>query len=805
MILEFLYGYFERPLLLLLAIPFVLITIFLVKYHFFSKENKNIRGKSSEKISEEVLKKRVFMQRLVLASRIFIVVMLCVALAYPYVDSKKIVQGEPRVKILFDNSSSMGLYNTSFVSALKDAIAQEIPVDYTVIANGKDSNIGDALIANLRKNENLLLITDGNVNNGLSLDDAVIHARELNATISAIDLSMKSYDSSVFITGPEKTTAKAENKFIVHIEQNYPHNAHVMVYVDGQVVADKITKEDFSFSKTFEAGNHKIRVEIADKDYFSENNIFYKTIKVVPKPKILFFSGQDSPSVKLLDPVYDVTVSDDLGLLNGGMAEYSAVVLNDYSAAPLSNYVSKISDFVVDGNGLFVVGGKYSYESGGYKGSRIEQLLPVVVGTGAKKKGDVNIVLLIDISGSTGSAFADSTTIDVEKALAVGVLRDLGAVNNVGIDAFNDKGYVVENVSLLLSKSEKELEDKILSLRDGGSTSISEGLLLAHSQLQGLKGSKNIILISDGKTHDRDATLRAANFVASRGTRVYSVGVGEDTDVEMMQKIADISGGNFFQPTTRQQLKIIFGETEIAGERKVIPVSVFDKSHFITDDLEMKGNIYGFNSIAPKQASKLLVATDVGDPILVVGRWGLGRVASLGTDDGGLYAGELLGKDNSRMYTKTMNWLIGDPERKNDYYLSIPDGFSGQEIEAVLKSSVAPAFKDINFIKFENDMYKAYIVANETGFFQLGNSIYAVNYNTEYLHPFVNLALGSAARSTNGRTFKPEEISDIIAFIKASSKREVHDNKNIAWIFVLAGLLVYLLEICYRRVLRNFF
>jgi uncharacterized membrane protein len=735
--------------------------------------------------------------------------LLVIALAYPYTDTKKLVEGEPHVRILLDNSTSMRLYNTSFVSNLKEQISKQIPVDFAVISNGESSAIGDGLIGNIRKDDNLLLITDGNVNKGVSLEDAILFARNVNATVSAINLNTINLDAGISIIGPDKTTAKADNKFTVKVAKDYNKPVTIMISIDNvpfetKTIDDK-TGNQYVFTKAFEAGQHQIQAQIVNPDYFKENNVFYKIIKVVPKPKVLYLTAKDSPLVNLFNPVYDVIISGNLADLNGDLSTYTAIALNDLSADQIDKYSEQLSNFVIDGNGLFVIGGKGSYEAGSYKGSKLEQILPVTVATAGKKKGDVNVVILLDISGSTGTEFGQGSQIDTEKALAVGILRDMSMVNNVGVVAFNSESYLIENVSLLLGKSLPAIEDKIMRLRDSGNTLMYNGLLLSTTQLQGFKGSKNIIIISDGKTQEKDRTLSAANFVSSRGIRIYTVGVGYDTDVDTMQEIARIGSGTFFQPDTKQSLKLIFGDTEKVGNRKVIPIAVFDKSHFVTDDLAVKGNVYGFNSVVPKQAASMLVTTDVGDPILVVGRWGLGRVAAFASDDGGLFAGELLNKDNSRIYTKTMNWLIGDPERNNEYYLTIPDGFSGGNIEATLKTSAKPSFSEVNFIKYDTNLYKAIIPVNNTGVFSLASTTYAVNYNTEYLHPGIYENLENDVASTNGKMFNAESIDDIVAFVKASSKREVHDNKNLAWIFVLAALLVYLIEVCFRRILRNFY
>ena len=149
-----------------------------------------------------------------------------------------------------------------------------------------------------------------------------------------------------------------------------------------------------------------------------------------------------------------------------------------------------------------VFGGKNSFEYGGYKGSGFEDLLPVIVSGVGKKEGNVNIILLIDISGSTGSGFGSVS--DVEKSLAISAIDDIGNDNNLGVVAFDSDYYIVEGLGLLGKKNIEELKGKISQLTSGGSTEIGTGINQAIKMLGKQSGSKNIILISDGQTQKKD-------------------------------------------------------------------------------------------------------------------------------------------------------------------------------------------------------------------------------------------------------------------------------------------------------------
>ena len=320
--------------------------------------------------------------------------------------------------------------------------------------------------------------------------------------------------------------------------------------------------------------------------------------------------------------------------------------------------------------------------------------------------------------------------------------------------------------------------------------------------LQGRGGSKNIILISDGKTQHEEESRNSFKLAASKGIRIYTIGVGDDTYRNFMQEAADITSGVYFEPEESQGIKILFGDLETSGNKKVFPLYIVDKNHFITQGLKLKANLYGFNQATPKTSAKLLITTDVGDPTLTVWRYGLGRVAAL-TTDYGTYGFELLNKDNSILFTRTINWIIGDPERKNDKYIDIKDGRINEHVEILIKSDTQPSSDEIAFYKIDENLYQGSIKPTKTGFNSALDSIFAVNYKLEYQDVGINEEINRIITATNGKMFKDDQIEQIVEFIKTKSRREIITKRSYSWMFITAALLLYLIEISWRRIARN--
>ena len=788
---------FKNPQLLFAIIPLAILLFFIIKADFVK-----FKDYREQKAFEKGKKwKRVFL----FISRLTALSLLIVALAQPFELKQETIPGNPSLNIFVDKSKSFEMFDTTLADKLSSELGKRIPVNVRTIAEGNHSAIGDALLANIQGDDNVLLITDGNNNYGRSLGDMMLFASSLNTTINAVKLSPEKKDSVVSIEGPSETTAGTENDFDIYVRQTgtmVPYK--LTVIVDNVLVAEQQVTEStkISFTKSFKEGYHRIIAEISAEDYFRKNNKFMKVVKVQPKPKVLLLSTKVSPIEKIFSPIYDTATSS---LLPDDISTYSAIIINDVKAESLP--LERLSSYVLEGNGLFIIGGKNSfdrdsYKSAGYK--TYEALMPVVVGTGKEEPNkDVNVVLLIDISGSTGSTFNKASRYsvkDVEKALALSILKSLKKTDNVGVVAFESVPHTVSDVAKL--SDSPDLEDKIQRVTYGQGTDIASGISAANDMLAEKHGSKSIILISDGIAGGSEAEdVRMAGIAAASGARVYAVGVGEGTAKQHMQAMAQAGKGAYFEPMETENIRISLGESEKTND--TYGLETVNNYHFITKGTKLKASVTGFNFVIPKSQSQLLVTTAGNEPILTVWRFGLGRIAVLSTDDGSAWNGAMLSKSNSAILSKTANWAIGDLSRNKDFDVDMADTYLGEQIDIRVISKSPPKSPDLNFSKAGEKLYTAAYTPKEPGFYSFFDAIVAVNYEKELAQTGVNPKLKELVSMTNGAMFEQDDIEGIVQKVKQDSKRVKTDSKSYAWIFALAALCVFLFEIGVRRIMET--
>ncbi|MBU1205156.1 MAG: VWA domain-containing protein [Nanoarchaeota archaeon] len=785
---------------MLLCLPAIIILIILIRKTFvkFATEKEKKEHEKSKKLS----------RILIAISRCLIFSILIIALASPFSLEEKTVQGDPSLTILADNSTSFELFEQDIASNLKLNLEKEIPTRIKYIAHGEESPIGDSLLNNMKGNDNLLLISDGNNNKGTSLGDVMMLASSLNTTISSLSINPIKTDLAVTIDSPSELIFGTEALLYVDVKQTGPFSLDydIRVMIDDTVVID----EKATGTKTFEikqmlrTGYHKIKASITASDYFRQNNVYYKTIHVLPKPKILFISQKDAKITKIMDTLYDVAKKS---YMPKDLKPYSAVVLYNINEDWLKTNTDILTDYVADGNGLVVIGGDNSFDYGNYENSMFETILPVKVGlAGKEEESGMNIIIVMDVSGTTCSAFSSgskNTKIDVEKAVATQIIGGLRAEDNIGVVTFDFNSHLVSPILPIMEKP--DLNYTIATIQCGGysaGTLVSAGLIRAEHMLRSTKGSKNIVLISDGITqYPKDAIAKAKSMTA-QGIKTYAVGVGFDTNSQFMQDLALKGNGIYFEPTEAQRLNIIFSREYEEEETDVMGLLIIDLNHFITKNLDLSAKITGFNQVVPKTSARMLITTQNTNPIVSVWHFGLGRVAALTTDPE-VWAGQLLNKENSKLITRTVNWAIGDPGRNKEFDVKLKDSRINDIAQINVISQTEPVLEGFSFSKITKNLYRASFVPKQTGFYDFFDASMAVNYKREYEDLGINPELIDLVSITNGRIFDKDNTTAIVEFIRENSRRKKIDEKSYTWILVLTALSIFLIEVCIRRIMEN--
>lgn len=785
---------FSNPWYLVLIIPVVIFLVFFI--------NKTIVRLIGDVERENFKKDKRFVRILTIILRSLAIFALLIALANPHTTDERLDEGNPVIKLLYDNSTSFQLFESGLVDQWQKGLEGKIPVKTYMIASGNRSGIGDGILNHISGDDTVLIISDGNNNYGNDLDDMVILASMLNTTINALDLSPVKTDISIRVAGPSEMIEGTENEYLIIVDlagSDIPYQ--LSATVDGNNVP---VNPDGTFKLVLNEGFHKVIAKVDVSDTFPENNIYYKTVKAVKKPEILYVSEKTSSLLPKLRNIYSVTDSQGIPAT---LDKFSAVVLNDVSEKLIHNSVSILSKFVSDGNGLVVIGGKNSYDLGGYEDSHFETLLPVEVGKKEKfDEGDINLVLVLDISGSTGLTFGGGSVnniVDVEKSLALKILSEFRPEDRVGVVAFNQQAYTVEGLGIFRDKM--NISRRVASLQDGGGTMIATGLRKAEQMLENVKGTKYVILISDGWTWREDWALETVDDLATMGTKVHAVGVGGNTKSSFMQEVAERGNGIYFSPEESQYLSIILAPEEDDSDTPYSDLIITDTNHFITNNVKLRVQISGYNIVGPKDAARLLVSTSDGAPVITIWRFGLGRVAAVSTDDGLLWSGRLYSQENSRLFTRTVNWGVGDISRRKDFDIRVRDTNidSPTEIEVVADALPVDMNGNVEFSKVEDRLYTGILSPREVGFTDVLNAYVAVNYNSEYQELGMNPALRNLVTLTSGRMFSAADFDEVAALAKVNARKIKTKTINYRWFLISIALSIFVLEVCIRRIIDN--
>jgi uncharacterized membrane protein len=491
------------------------------------------------------------------------------------------------------------------------------------------------------------------------------------------------------------------------------------------------------------------------------------------------------------------------------------------------------------GTGFIMLGSAQTFGPGGYHRSVVEDALPVTMDVTQKKilpKGALALILHT-------CEFAEGNT--WAKRIAKEAIRVLGGEDEVGLLDFEiPKG---DQWVFPLTPA-KEYETRLIPLINAATP---EDMPAFHNIMTmafgGLKKSdaamKHCIIISDGDPAPPQPALLDQYIAEKITVSTVAINPHGGQTVDLMEGIAQRTGGRFYYPQDPSQLPSIFVKEAKTLKRSMLQNKTFTAQvEFpspILKGLDALPLLHGFVITTPKPRASLVLkaptdaqeqaAGDAPDPVLATWRYGLGTTAAWTSDLAPNWARDWMGWEKYRAFVKQFATEVSRVEQRSDLTMSafaaastgivtVEDfakaetflemkarvsGPRGENIEVPLRQ-VAPRRYQAEFPLWGKGRYQ--VAAVGVGIGGTGDRTtkrneqafggFAVPYSPEYLRFKSNpIALKQIAERTGGRVLAP---SDLDLFHPPRSTRE-SSRPVFDWFLVALACLVPL-DVGLRRV-----
>ena len=399
---------------------------------------------------------------------------------------------------------------------------------------------------------------------------------------------------------------------------------------------------------------------ISEGDSCAQNDSMGGYVYVQGAPKLLLVEGtqgEGSEMAAMLSAAamqYETVLPAQLPYDAEQLRQYDGVVLVnvDYDAADEEQWAALDSAVRVLGRGLTVIGGDSSYALGGYRGSKLEDMLPVTIDVRNKLDlPSLALMLVIDKSGSMSDGMFGTTRLELAKEAAMRAAEVLTPNDQVGVIAFDDAAKWV--VNLQKAEDVEAIQNQIGTIRPGGGTAFFTALYEATYALVNAQAQqKHIIFLTDGEAGDT-GYLQLCDIMQQNDITLTTVAVGSGADQATLRTLAQQGGGRAYAANEFDNLpKIFTKETYLVSgsyvqNRTFTPV-ITEQSALT--DFEGFPQLSGYLAATEKSLATVSLMSDREDPILAWWQYGAGRVVAFMADSRGAWTSEFLQWDQAAAF-----------------------------------------------------------------------------------------------------------------------------------------------------------
>ena len=323
----------------------------------------------------------------------------------------------------------------------------------------------------------------------------------------------------------------------------------------------------------------------------------------------------------------------------------AAVVLRAGAGDFTPGQLELLARYVDQGGGLLMTGGPQGFGLGGWYRTPLESTLPVRSDVRTEVTvPQVAMVMVLDVSQSM--AAGQPSRLELAKRGVIDVVDLAFETDLLGLIVFSDPSSTRWAFELrpATESGKRAMRDATLAVQPQGGTVLAPAYEQALEALAASDAAiKHVIVLSDGKLYDGQGAFAGAvpdweaTAAGARLGRITTsaIAIGADADRVALEGLARGGGGRFYEAFDTATLPRLFTNEALTASRDLLrdervapegrrhPLSPFEGPAPTVD-------AYVATTLAPT-GEPLFVALD-DEPLLAVGRAGLGRSAALTTD-----------------------------------------------------------------------------------------------------------------------------------------------------------------------------
>lgn len=241
---------------------------------------------------------------------------------------------------------------------------------------------------------------------------------------------------------------------------------------------------------------------------------------------------------------------------------FDLVVLDDvpFDALPQGS-AERLNAYTRDfGGGVIFVGGRNALTAGGWRGSAMEDALPVRLEIPDRVvMPEAAVIFVLDRSGSMSRPVLGSSRSQQEIAngAAVSAIETLDPSDQVGVIAFSNTPSII--VPLGPNDNPEATKNAVLGIGSSGGTNLAQALQAAIDQFQTVQTrTRHVIVLSDGMSLEPERLPGLAARLRESGAKVSTIGIGDDADFNTLRTVAEQGGGVFYRVVNPAVLPQVF-------------------------------------------------------------------------------------------------------------------------------------------------------------------------------------------------------------------------------------------------------